>query len=279
MISNTLFGRPFNAEFSGVAIYMDPEYDMLNVAFTGYTEVSIEDRAGDRQPAEYVNALVSMALTRALGELANRKVPFKTMQQHFTELNDAGTAALQAQGFTVSQFVVRSVEPTESCKKMMALKDQKKAFDAMSPDELRKKMEEAQKQAEAAMAKLSPEEQQKINENVAKQMEEMKRAATMPNGANMLPGHAPLHGGGMRTNGVNAPIADGGVRTDGVNAPVPNHAPHAGGLRTDGSAGLNANRPTAPTMQTAATAPKFCPNCGKPTGGSRFCGECGTRLI
>ena len=76
-------------------------------------------------------------------------------------------------------------------------------------------------------------------------MEEMKRAATMPNGANMLPGHAPLHGGGMRTNGVNAPIADGGVRTDGVNA----------------------------------TAPKFCPNCGKPTGGSRFCGECGTRLI
>ena len=97
MISNTLFGRPFNAEFSGVAIYMDPEYDMLNVAFTGYTEVSVEDRAGDRQSAEYVNALVSMALTRALGELANRKVPFKTIQQHFTELNDAGTAALQAQ--------------------------------------------------------------------------------------------------------------------------------------------------------------------------------------
>ena len=33
--------------------------------------------------------------------------------------------------------------------------------------------------------------------------------------------------------------------------------------------------------QTAGTgtAPKFCPNCGQPTNGAEFCGNCGTKLI
>ena len=36
----------------------------------------------------------------------------------------------------------------------------------------------------------------------------------------------------------------------------------------------------APVQQPAAAAgPKFCPECGAPTGGAKFCGYCGTKLI
>ena len=27
------------------------------------------------------------------------------------------------------------------------------------------------------------------------------------------------------------------------------------------------------------TAPKFCPNCGTPTNGANFCGNCGQKLV
>lgn len=33
-------------------------------------------------------------------------------------------------------------------------------------------------------------------------------------------------------------------------------------------------------QQTAGgAAPKFCPNCGTPTNGARFCGNCGNKLV
>ena len=32
-------------------------------------------------------------------------------------------------------------------------------------------------------------------------------------------------------------------------------------------------------VQAAGTAPKFCPNCGTPTNGANFCGNCGNKLV
>lgn len=302
-----LFGHPFTAEFHGNAIYMDTEYDMLNITFAGTTEVSAKDRAGDQRSIEYVNAIVSMEISKALTELANKKVPFKTLQQHMNELNEAGAAALRAQGFTVTQFAVRSVEPSESCRKIMALKDQQKTLAAMSPEQLQKRVEEAQRQAQEAIAKLSPEEQQKINNEALAQIEAMKRAAG-PNGA--IAGHAPLTAGNMRTE-ASAPIRPNHPTipsgTQEASAPIrPNHPTIPSGIASEEKAPIRPNHPTIPSgnasagngqdmsnhmkpaggstltpnhTNTAATAPKFCPNCGTATDGSRFCGTCGTRLI
>jgi len=33
------------------------------------------------------------------------------------------------------------------------------------------------------------------------------------------------------------------------------------------------------TQQGSGMAPRFCPNCGTPTNGANFCGNCGQRLV
>lgn len=43
---------------------------------------------------------------------------------------------------------------------------------------------------------------------------------------------------------------------------------------------MNTNQNTANNAQPQASAvPKFCPNCGTPTNGGKFCTECGQKLI
>ena len=36
---------------------------------------------------------------------------------------------------------------------------------------------------------------------------------------------------------------------------------------------------SAPQVQSNGVAPRFCPNCGQPTNGANFCGNCGNKLV
>ena len=87
---------------------------------------------------------------------------------------------------------------------------------ALSPEELAKKMEEAQKAAQAAFDKLSPEEQQRAQEEAQKMMKEMEEKQ-------------------------------------------------------------NAILKSAQEI-SASKAPKFCPNCGAPNNGTKFCTSCGNKF-
>ena len=43
---------------------------------------------------------------------------------------------------------------------------------------------------------------------------------------------------------------------------------------------MNTNTSSArSTAQTTGAAPKFCPECGTPTNGAKFCSNCGNKLI
>ena len=33
------------------------------------------------------------------------------------------------------------------------------------------------------------------------------------------------------------------------------------------------------SQPAGGVAPKFCPNCGTPTNGANFCGNCGNKLV
>lgn len=42
---------------------------------------------------------------------------------------------------------------------------------------------------------------------------------------------------------------------------------------------MNQNTPISQTQQVAGAVPKFCPECGTPTNGAKFCSNCGKKLI
>lgn len=87
---------------------------------------------------------------------------------------------------------------------------------AMTPEELAKKMEDAQREAEEALAGLTPEQRRQAAEDAEKTMREFQKEYEET---------------------------------------------------------MEAAQKTA-----AASAPRFCPNCGAPNGGSKFCPNCGSRL-
>ena len=41
----------------------------------------------------------------------------------------------------------------------------------------------------------------------------------------------------------------------------------------------NQNQQPQAAQPTGGAAPKFCPNCGTPTNGANFCGNCGNKLV
>lgn len=248
MENNGGYGQDFETSFGGKTLYTDAEYGMLQVEFAGTATVASESRSGSEKDKEFAASVISMAFTRVLGARDAEPGSYKDLPAKAAMLREEVAKELSQYHAELKTFTLSKIEPTESGRKIIELKERQKQFAAMTPEELAKQVEKAQKEAEARLAAMTPEERLQAQENAKRMMEEeaAKREAMLARVREM------------------------------------SDALKAAAQPTSTNPSMASAQPTSPNPSVAPAQPKgpnFCPNCGAKAMGYRFCSNCGNRLI
>ncbi len=174
--------------------YMDPDCGIIDLDVTG--ALSADCALGE----EYVKTVAQTALTREIHTLASERCSYRDLPAQADRLRQVCGTSFSGMNIHLTAFPPLQIEPGESARQKIELLEKRKAMAAMTPEDYAKRLEEAQKQAQAAF----------------------------------------------------------------------------GGTAREKPAGEQMPEKTA--AQPAQSAPKFCPNCGAPTNGAKFCSSCGTKL-
>ena len=248
MENNGGYGQDFETSFGGKTLYTDAEYGMLQVEFAGTATVASESRSGSEKDKEFAASVISMAFTRVLGARDAEPGSYKDLPAKAAMLREEVAKELSQYHAELKTFTLSKIEPSESGRKIIELKERQKQFAAMTPEELAKQVEKAQKEAEARLAAMTPEERQQAQENAKRMMEEeaAKREAMFARVREM---------------------------SDALKAAAQPTSPNPS---------MASAQPTSPNPSVAPAQPKgpnFCPNCGAKAMGYRFCSNCGNRLM
>ncbi len=248
MENNGGYGQDFETSFGGKTLYTDAEYGMLQVEFAGTATVASESRSGSEKDKEFAASVISMAFTRVLGARDAEPGSYKDLPAKAAMLREEVAKELSQYHAELKTFTLSKIEPTESGRKIIELKERQKQFAAMTPEELAKQVEKAQKEAETRLAAMTPEERLQAQENAKRMMEEeaAKREAMLARVREM------------------------------------SDALKAAAQPTSTNPSMASAQPTSPNPSVAPAQPKgpnFCPNCGAKAMGYRFCSNCGNRLI
>jgi len=248
MENNGGYGQDFETSFGGKTLYTDAEYGMLQVEFAGTATVASESRSGSEKDKEFAASVISMAFTRVLGARDAEPGSYKDLPAKAAMLREEVAKELSQYHAELKTFTLSKIGPTESGRKIIELKERQKQFAAMTPEELAKQVEKAQKEAEARLAAMTPEERQQAQENAKRMMEEeaAKREAMLARVREM------------------------------------SDALKAAAQPTSTNPSMASVQPTSPNPSVAPAQPKgpnLCPNCGAKAMGYRFCSNCGTRLM
>lgn len=248
MENNGGYGQDFETSFGGKTLYTDAEYGMLQVEFAGTATVASESRSGSEKDKEFAASVISMAFTRVLGARDAEPGSYKDLPAKAAMLREEVAKELSQYHAELKTFTLSKIEPTESGRKIIELKERQKQFAAMTPEELAKQVEKAQKEAEARLAAMTPEERLQAQENAKRMMEEeaAKREAVLARVREM------------------------------------SDALKAAAQPTSTNPSMASAQPTSPNPSVAPAQPKgpnFCPNCGAKAMGYRFCSNCGNRLM
>ena len=241
MENNGGYRQDFETSFGGKTLYTDAEYGMLQVEFAGTATVASESRSGSEKDKEFAASVISMAFTRVLGARDAEPGSYKDLPAKAAMLREEVAKELSQYHAELKTFTLSKIEPSESGRKIIELKERQKQFAAMTPEELAKQVEKAQKEAEARLAAMTPEERLQAQENAKRMMEEeaAKRESMLARVREM---------------------------SDALKAAAQPTSP------------VQPMTPGAPT-QDQPNGPNFCPNCGAKAMGYRFCSNCGTRLM
>ena len=248
MENNGGYGQDFETSFGGKTLYTDAEYGMLQVEFAGTATVASESRSGSEKDKEFAASVISMAFTRVLGARDAEPGSYKDLPAKAAMLREEVAKELSQYHAELKTFTLSKIEPTESGRMIIELKERQKQLAAMTPEELAKQVEKAQKEAETRLAAMTPEERLQAQENAKRMMEEeaAKREAMLARVREM------------------------------------SDALKAAAQPTSTNPSMASAQPTSSNPSVAPAQPKgpnFCPNCGAKAAGYRFCSNCGNRLI
>lgn len=311
-------GAPFTVSFSENINYVDPVYNLVELIFAGAVEVSSKDMREGDQARQIVTNTVKATLTQELSKLGAAKKNMNEIYSEYNNLKDACVRSLQQRGMDVSRFNLNAFAPSDKSKERIDQTDKMNAAGQMSPREMQKQREEAQRSAQSFwdnktnVEKARPQSpshaqaQLEQNQMYGNQMGQMYpnqmnqpymdnmnlmgyNAAMDPYQAQMMQGQmgqmnqAQMYGTQMQgaADMASKMPYDAKVGMDG--APM-NSAAGAFAGAAAAVAGAFAGQAGADAFNGAAGNPQtaapggFCPNCGTPNSGSSFCMNCGTKL-
>lgn len=164
----------FKANISTRVMYYDPEYKMhVTLMVAGSVDVSSDSRTGSEDDIEYVMTAATTALMEKFAALSQDNVSYKDLMSRNADFAKAVTDGFAGKDITVNSFVLNSVAPDEKTQKIIEQREKLNAFNALSEEEKRKKMEETNRAAQEYLNRLTPEQRQKAEEEAQKRMQEM----------------------------------------------------------------------------------------------------------
>ena len=232
----------FSVKFKVESSYRDPNYSYIIVNAIGEVGVSCDDLDGSEQDQTYVKNITSLAITNVLSELSRENISYKDLIIHKDSFLSAVKEQFVSKSITVTSFSLMNIIPNERSRNIIEQTDKRKAISQMTPEEVAKMQQEKMAEAQRAWDALSPEEKARIE---AENKIRAEQAAEQ-----------------MRK------VQEAAMKASSGNDAVANAAAVAAGIEA-----MKAGT-------TVETVPKFCSNCGTPTGGKgKFCSNCGTKLV
>ena len=154
----------FKVNYSGEISYFDADYCSLFLQVTAEAEVNCPDREGSDRDIDHVNTVIGIAIMDQFTKYDREKVSFRDLASKNDETAKAVGELFASKGMTLNSFVITGIEPDERSKKGIELRDKANSLKNMSAEDYARKMEEAQKAAQARLDSMTPEERIKAQE-------------------------------------------------------------------------------------------------------------------
>lgn len=229
----------FKVAFSKNMPFGDADYRSIYIDVTGEAEVSCADREGNENDVSFVQNLIAETLQEQIFKLDDGMTSYKELPSKSQTFGQEVAAALGAKNIKLKSFAITSIAPDAKSQERISNLDKTKAFNAMSPAEQMKMMEEANKRAQEELSKMSADQRRQAEEQAKKIM--AAQAADMQK---------------IMEQVNQMKVAAGGTATAAA-----------------------ASKPAAPApAQSPFGKRKFCSKCGAPIGNGKFCGQCGNPL-
>ena len=132
--------------------YMDPDCGVIDLDVTA--ALSADSELG----ADNVKTVAQTALTREILAIAAERCSYQALSAQADRLRRVCEASFAAMNIHLTDFPTLQIEPGESARKKIELLEKQKAMAAMTPADFAKRLEAAQKEAEAALAQKGPED-------------------------------------------------------------------------------------------------------------------------
>ncbi|MBO6052213.1 MAG: DUF4428 domain-containing protein [Clostridia bacterium] len=129
--------------------YMDPDISIIELEVSG--ALSADSELGE----EYVKTVAQTVLTREIHTLASERCSYRDLPAQADRLRQTCETAFAAQNIRLIAFPTLQIEPGESARQKIELLEKRKEMAAMTPEDFAKRLEAAQKEAQAAQAAQS----------------------------------------------------------------------------------------------------------------------------